>query len=157
MISAEQEQKCFPCIEPGCGQVVSIENERAVGLQTTCASGSVAFSCPGCGRLYWGSLGENRGKPVMNRRYEKAFCKDGNMEHKPLLAGEKSKVLQGLIAECQKEEAFGFLLGHVGFVVSLGHAPDCPTATDEGSPCTCGISDAKEFIAKEFTGKQPDE
>ncbi len=136
MIAAEQS--CFTCKEPGCGQVVSIESEFAVPVQTGCTSMSTAFRCPGCGRLYWGDLDENRGEPIMNRRFEKAFIDGNTIVNKPFSAEEKDELIKGYIQDSQVESLI--------FLAKSEHSPDCTTVSDKNSVCSCGVNNAQKFI-----------
>lgn len=142
------EQKCFTCLEPGCGQVVHLQTQFATHIQTGCMSFTRAYWCPGCKRLYFGGDGENRGDPVMNRQHQGAYYANGDIVYKPLFADERRQLIPEVIACCVEMEYPGFMVTKLADLVASGHAPDCASATDGDSSCTCGNDTAQQFVSE---------
>jgi len=116
--------------------------EFAVRIQTGCAHSSIAFRCPGCGRLYWDS-----GDPVLSRGFEKAFLTKHGLENRPLTAPEKAPTIRSLIkgAEGATDSDIGLISAQLSGIIRAGHAADCP-ATTGASGCLCGLEEAGQFV-----------
>jgi len=145
------EEDSFPCKQSGCTGVITQDPQYLVAVRTGCASSSPAAACPVCGRLYW----PHNGLPVRNRQYDNAFVINGSLENRPMNAAEKKELVKEYTDSVKTEsdgDEWNYVREDFGFLVSKGHANDCPAKDNKGE-CICGNSDALKWIA-EHPGKE---
>ncbi len=134
----------FECRERGCECMVPLVIcPTFVLVPVSSASNEPAYACPMCGRLHW-----EDGLAVLNRRYEKAFLRDGCIEYHLLDSGEKSALILELInsvdVDNEADEAIRCI--EVMRLVNKGHTPECDARIS--SRCNCGKDLAVNWLIK---------